>query len=587
MAQQRKHSNKKVSDFFDYILGKLSGKDRNAFERKLQKDPFEAEAAEGFAKVSREEAEHDLAHVASRIRSRIRRKRRIVWYSAAAAVASLMIVATIFFTVDDGSMDRYKTAPEFEEAAQEQPSGAVMERKQPRKDVIPDAEDLAKKEVIPDEQELQEGVIRDEEQVMQEELVQDPEELAKKDVIPDEQELQKGLIQDEDQVMQEGVIQDEERVSKEEMMNEEDRANKEDREQDMFDEKREAGANAAAELSKRAAPVTPDEPVIREFQQDEVPELEEMQPAQVKALEEEMPQQLQSVTTEQAVTRTQAASETLQGQVLGVHIAEPRQDEIPELEELQPLQEQVGEEKGLEPIHKQVRDASTSPSLQGQVAGVEVAQPLQDQVQGIVYSAENLEPLPGVSLFVKGTETGTVTDREGRFSLNTSEARGSTLVAAYIGMQTEEIPLDADQPMEIAMLPDAVQLDEVVVVGNTGTKKTMLTGAATKIDPDPVTDSKYITASPVDGIIQYNRYMDTTLVYPPAAGSGDKEVVVLKFSISPDGRPENFRLVRSPGEPFTEEAIRVISNGPDWNPTTRDGRYVDDDVRLRIVFRPE
>ena len=485
-----------MSDFFDYVSGKLSGKDRNAFERRLQKDPFEAEAAEGFAKVSRDEAEHDLAHVASRIRSRIRRKRRIVWYSAAAAVASLMIVATIFFTVDDGSMDRYKTAPEFEEAAQEQPSGAVMEREKTRKDEIPEAEDLAKKEVVPDEQELQEGMIQYEDQVMQEELVQDPEELAKKDVIPDEQELQKGLIQDEDpvlkkglmqdeeQVMQEGLMQDEDQVMKEELMKEEDRVNKEDREQDMFNEKREAAAKDAADLNKRAVPVTPDEPVIREFQQDEVPELEEMQPAQVKSLEEEMPQQVKPAQVNalevempqqvQAVTRTQTASETLQGQVQAV-----------------------------------TRTQAASETLQGQEQAVTRAQAASETLQGEVHGVEVAQP-----------------------------ARSETLTL--------------------------------------------------QVKPhDPVIDSEYIAASPVDGIIQYNRYMDSTLVYPPAAGSGDKEVVVLKFSISPDGRPENFRVVRSPGESFTEEAIRVISNGPDWNPATRDGTYVDDDVRLRIVFRPE
>ncbi len=548
MAKKRKHSNNNASDFFDYVSGKLSGKDRNAFERRLQKDPFEAEAAEGFAKVSIEEAERDLAHIASRIRSRIRRKRRIVWYSAAAAVASLMIVATIFFTVDDGSMDRYKTAPEFEEAAKEQPSSRSIEPGQIRQDVIPEAEELAKKEVIPDEQELQDEervkkeeervkkdelnqdrdlVMKDEERVNKEELNQDrdpvmkDEERVKKEELNQDRDplMKKGLMQDEkqvmkdeDQLMKDDLMKDDEQVKKEELMQDEYLVNKKDLEQDMFEEKKEAGTKDAAQLSKLAAQATPDEPVIREFQQDEIPELEEMQPAQVNALEEEMPQQVQEVTikpaasetlrgqvqevtseqamtskqamtseqamtSKQAMTSEQAASQVFQGQVQGVHISEPRQDEIPELEEMQ----------------------------QAQVNALEKKIPQQVQVRAI----ENEE--------------------------------------------TEK----------------------------------MLTIAVTTVAPDPVTDSDYISASPVNGIIQYNRYMDTTLVYPPAAETGDREVVVLTFTITADGRPENFRVVRSPGEPFTEEAIRVISNGPDWNPATRDGTYVDDEVRLRIVFRPE
>src|SRR6056297_780324 len=202
MGKQHKHSNNKASDFFDYLSGKLSGKERNAFERRLQKDPFEAEAAEGFAKVSQDEAEQDLERVVGRIRNRIRRKRRIVWYSAAAAVASLMIVATIFFNVDDGSMDRYKTAPEFGEAAQEQTTGPAVEKKKPRKDAIPEAEELTKKELIRDEQELQ-----DEDQVMQDE----------DQVIQEEGQVMQGeMMQDEGQVMQDEMMQDEGQVMQEE-----------------------------------------------------------------------------------------------------------------------------------------------------------------------------------------------------------------------------------------------------------------------------------------------------------------------------------------------------------------------------------
>ncbi|MDF1571976.1 MAG: energy transducer TonB [Bacteroidales bacterium] len=475
MRKQHKHSNNKVSDFFDYVSGKLSGKDRNAFERRLQKDPFEAEAAEGFAKVSRDEAEQDLERIAGRIRNRIRRKRRIVWYSAAAAIASMMIVATVFFNVDDGSMDRYKTAPEFEEAVQEQPSATGMEKEHVKKDVIPDAEELAKKDVI---QEAEQRVLAEKD------VIQDAEELARKNMITGEQEVQEALRQDEDQVYAENQLDKENQLNVEEylkkenlvqdelMIQDKDQVRQEELRQNetvmqvLSYEQRAAVAKDAAECSKRAAPATPYEPADREFQQDE----------------------------------------------------------IPQSDELQPMQMQVQKEKALQPVHEQVREASTSPSLQGQVAGVEV---------------------------------------------------------------TEEIPIDASQPKEIAMVPDAVQLEEVVVVGNEITKKTALTGAVSKVEPDPVTETEYITASPADGIVAYRQYIDTTLVYPADAVSSEKEVVVLKFSITPGGRPYNYRVVRSPGASFTQEAMRVVTDGPDWRPATRDGMYVDDEVRLRIVFRTD
>jgi hypothetical protein len=154
-------------------------------------------------------------------------------------------------------------------------------------------------------------------------------------------------------------------------------------------------------------------------------------------------------------------------------------------------------------------------------------------------------------------------------------------------MQTEEIPLDASQPIEIAMLPESLQLDEIVVVGHAGSARVALTSTVTKVEPDPASETEYITASPANGIAAYRQYIDTTLVFPTIAAPSEKEVVVLKFSITPSGRPYNFRVVRSPGEPFSEEAIRVITEGPDWYPATRDGTYADDDVRLRIVFQTD
>ncbi len=58
-------------------------------------------------------------------------------------------------------------------------------------------------------------------------------------------------------------------------------------------------------------------------------------------------------------------------------------------------------------------------------------------VSGVVTDASDGSPLAGVSVFVKGSSTGTATDVQGRYKLNTSQ--GSTLVFSYIGMEKQEI----------------------------------------------------------------------------------------------------------------------------------------------------
>ena len=85
----------------------------------------------------------------------------------------------------------------------------------------------------------------------------------------------------------------------------------------------------------------------------------------------------------------------------------------------------------------------------------------QSTVRGSVKD-ENGEPLAGVSVLVKGTQVGTVTDIDGTFTLGGVPAGANTLVFSFIGMETKEVPLSAN--VNIVMAPDSETLDELVVV---------------------------------------------------------------------------------------------------------------------------
>jgi hypothetical protein len=120
----KEHKKKlKPDDFFDYAENRLSEQERHDHERRLQQDPFDAEAAEGLEKVSREEASQDLREINGRLSRRIGRRRRIALYSAAAAVASLLIISTIFFTLETGTQ-REDRIERMSRAAEEQAESA-------------------------------------------------------------------------------------------------------------------------------------------------------------------------------------------------------------------------------------------------------------------------------------------------------------------------------------------------------------------------------------------------------------------------------------------------------------------------------
>lgn len=84
----------------------------------------------------------------------------------------------------------------------------------------------------------------------------------------------------------------------------------------------------------------------------------------------------------------------------------------------------------------------------------------QVQVKGRVTSSGN-EPLPGVSILVEGTTTGTTTDASGNYSLQAPAA--GTLTFSFIGYVTRKIPINNRSVIDITLEPDAKQLGEVVV----------------------------------------------------------------------------------------------------------------------------
>lgn len=100
---------------------------------------------------------------------------------------------------------------------------------------------------------------------------------------------------------------------------------------------------------------------------------------------------------------------------------------------------------------------------------------------GTVVSADDNIPLPGVTVALKGKAVGTVTDADGKFSINADES--DVLVFSFIGFETYEHPVGASSEINISLTPSIETLQEVVVVGYGEQKKTNLTGAVASVDP--------------------------------------------------------------------------------------------------------
>lgn len=107
----------------------------------------------------------------------------------------------------------------------------------------------------------------------------------------------------------------------------------------------------------------------------------------------------------------------------------------------------------------------------------------QRTVSGTVVDSLSQEPLPGVSIRVKGSSTGTATGLEGQFELDLEEGQ-AVLVISFLGYVTREISVSSGQQLTIALSRDTQSLDEVVVVGYGTQKKRDLTGSMTSLNTE-------------------------------------------------------------------------------------------------------
>lgn len=123
------------------------------------------------------------------------------------------------------------------------------------------------------------------------------------------------------------------------------------------------------------------------------------------------------------------------------------------------------------------------------------AQPSQISVSGVVTSGSDGEPMIGVSVAVKGTTNGTITDIDGNYSLRVGQ--GSTLVFSYIGFERQEVAVTGPK-LNVVLVEEQAALDEVVVVGYGVQKKKLLTGATAQVKGDDI--AKLNTTNPLQAM---------------------------------------------------------------------------------------
>lgn len=102
-------------------------------------------------------------------------------------------------------------------------------------------------------------------------------------------------------------------------------------------------------------------------------------------------------------------------------------------------------------------------------------------VTGTVTSAQDEQTIPGVTVRVKDSDRGTITDVAGKFSLEV-KPEDKVLVFSFIGMETQEVPIRGRSTIDVVLSPSVENLEEVVVVGYGTESKKLLTGSVGSVN---------------------------------------------------------------------------------------------------------
>lgn len=125
------------------------------------------------------------------------------------------------------------------------------------------------------------------------------------------------------------------------------------------------------------------------------------------------------------------------------------------------------------------------------VNGMEQVQKMQREITGTVTTSNGV-PIPGVTVSVKGTSVGTITDTDGKYRIGNVEA-GDVLQFSFVGMKTREITVGENNVIDVVMEDDYQAIDEVVVIGYGTQKADDLTGSVAVVQVDEMKKANFAT----------------------------------------------------------------------------------------------
>jgi len=172
----------------------------------------------------------------------------------------------------------------------------------------------------------------------------------------------------------------------------------------------------------------------------------------------------------------------------------------------------------------------------------------------------------------------------------TGEKKRNDLYPARDSEKSEEKELLAAPGAKVQEKIDLAEqtLNETIVTGFTVSKSSKAaSGLRLEVSENKAENEipGYTPPSPVDGFKSFDKYVEENIRKPVSLNEVENAFVVLSFMLKSSGVIENFKVIKSQGQEYSDEAVRLIKEGPLWKPAEENGNKIDEEVRLTIVFK--
>ena len=107
------------------------------------------------------------------------------------------------------------------------------------------------------------------------------------------------------------------------------------------------------------------------------------------------------------------------------------------------------------------------------------------KITGVVVDDSNT-PIPGVTIVLKGTTTGTITSIDGNYSINANDVQKDVLTFSFVGFETKEVKIAGQKVINVQLKTSTLEVEEVVAIGYGTIKKRDLTGSVSSVKADVI-----------------------------------------------------------------------------------------------------